>query len=91
MKRVYPIALIIFFTLTILLGLYFIQYPTKLNKLNLELELQKFEEINDIKVQKVAVIDNKILALYTFNNGIGYGTFTRDLMVDVYLLHLIKT
>lgn len=79
MKKVYMITLIIFITLVILLGLYYIQYPTRVDRVSLEMEIQDFEEYKDIKIQNVKVIDNKILALYTFNDGMGYATFNKGL------------
>jgi hypothetical protein len=79
MKKLYLITLIVFATLAIFLGLYYIQYPIRLDKASLELEIQDFEEYKDIKIQNVKVIDNKIIAIYTFNDGMGYATFNTGL------------
>jgi len=79
MRKVYMITLIIFITLAILLGLYYTQYPTRVDRVSLEMEIQDFEDYKDIKIQNVKVIDNKILALYTFNDGMGYATFNKGL------------
>lgn len=77
MRRSYFIVLIIIFTLVIVLILQFVQYPIKTDKSSLELELQKFEEKEDIKIEKIKAIDNKIIALYIYDNGIGYGVFNK--------------
>jgi hypothetical protein len=79
MRKVYMIELIIFVTSIILFGLYYVQYPTKLDRVSLEMELQGFEEYKDIKIQNIKIIDNKIIALYTFNDGMGYATFNKGL------------
>jgi hypothetical protein len=76
-RKVYKIMLIIFVTLIILIGLYYIQYPVRINRVSLEMELQYFEEKKDITVQNIKIIDNKILALYTYSDGMGYATFNK--------------
>lgn len=78
-NKKYSIPIIIFFTIIILIGLYFIQYPVRTDRLSLEVELEKFEENKDVEIQKVEIIDNKIIALYTYDDGIGYGTFTKGI------------
>jgi hypothetical protein len=78
-NKKYSIPIIIFFTIVILIGLYFIQYPVRTDRLSLEVELEKFEENKDVEVQKVEIINNKIIALYTYDDGIGYGTFTKGI------------
>ncbi|MEG0773869.1 hypothetical protein [Clostridium sp.] len=77
MRKVYKIMLIIFITLIILLGLYYVQYPIRVDRVSLEMEIQDFEPEKDITVQNVKIIDNKILALYTYSDGMGYATFNK--------------
>ncbi len=79
MKKIYTTVLIILITLVIFGGLYYVQYPIKVNKASLEMELQVFEDLKEIRVENFKRIDNKILALYTFNDGIGYAEFDRGL------------
>lgn len=79
MKKMHSTALFILFTIIILSGLYYVQYPTKVDKVSLEMELEKFEDNIDIEIQKIEVIGNKIIALYTYHDGIGYGMFNKGI------------
>jgi hypothetical protein len=78
-NKKYSISIIVILTIVILIGLYFIQYPVKTDKSSLEVELRKYQENKDIKIQKVEIMDNKIIALYTDHDGIGYGTFIKGI------------
>lgn len=79
MKKNYSIIIIIIFTLAILLGLYYVQYPIKSENLSLEAELQIFVGRKNIKIQKVEEIDNKIIVLYADDYGFGLGYFNKGL------------
>lgn len=77
MSKKWTNILIIGITLIILVGLYYVEYPTKKDRLSLKCELMKFEKLKDIEIQKIENIDNKILVLYTYDNGIGCGEFIK--------------
>jgi hypothetical protein len=79
MKKIYKASLIVFATLAIFLGLYYIQYPTKEDRASLETEIQSFQDLEDIKIQNEKIIDNKIIAMYTFNGGMGYAIFNKGI------------
>lgn len=77
MKKVFPIIITVSCTFAILTIMYFIQYPTRLDKSSMETALQEFDDINSIKIQKVKTIDNKIIVLYTSNSTSGFGTYIK--------------
>ncbi len=79
MKKIYKALLIVLATLAIFIGLYYIQYPTKEDRASLETEIQSFQDFEGIKIQNEKIIDNKIIAMYTFNGGMGYAIFNKGI------------
>ncbi|WP_017413830.1 hypothetical protein [Clostridium tunisiense] len=79
MKKIYKALLIVLATLAIFIGLYYIQYPTKEDRASLESEIQSFQDFEGIKIQNEKIIDNKIIAMYTFNGGMGYAIFNKGI------------